>query len=164
MAYALRHAREEEIPAVFDLYAARVRWMDAVGIHQWNETDYLRAYPADYYMDMQRQKLLYVLEGEDGAISGAVVLLRTDERWDGCPQKRAWYVHNLVSAAGASGAGSLILREAERLAKAGGMQAMRLDCADDNARLNGWYEAQGYLPCGACTDGPYHGILREKAL
>ena len=164
MAYVLRHAREEEIPAIFDLYAARVRWMDAVGIRQWNVTDYLRAYPADYYMDMQRQKLLYVLEGEDGAISGAVVLLPEDERWGGCPKKRAWYVHNLVSAVGACGVGSVMLREAQRLAKAGGMQAMRLDCAEDNARLNGWYEAQGYLPCGTCTDGPYRGILREKTL
>ena len=26
------------------------------------------------------------------------------------------------------------------------------------------YAARGYLLRGACTDGPYHGILREKAL
>ena len=164
MAYELRHARKEELPAIFDLYAARVRWMDEVGIRQWNVTDYLRAYPIEYYADMQEQELLYVLEGEVGAISGAVVLLPQDERWDEYAQKRAWYVHNLVSAVGVCGVGSVILRQAEELAKAGGMQAMRLDCAEDNARLNGWYEAQGYLPCGACTDGPYRGILREKAL
>ena len=44
------------------------------------------------------------------------------------------------------------------------MESMRLDCADDNMRLNAWYESQGYFPCGTCIDGPYNGILREKLL
>ena len=63
-----------------------------------------------------------------------------------------------------SGAGKAILREAEKLAKPHGMEVMRLDCADDNTRLNAWYESQGYFPCGTCIDGPYHGMLREKLL
>ena len=63
-----------------------------------------------------------------------------------------------------SGAGKAILREAEKLAKPHGMEVMRLDCADDNARLNEWYEAQGYFLRGTCTDGPYHGLRREKPL
>ena len=138
--------------------------MDEVGIHQWNNTDYLSAYPLDYYADMQRRGLLFALEGENGAIVGAVVLLPEDERWDGQPSRRAWYVHNLVTAVGASGAGKAILREAEKLAKVRGMEAIRLDCAEGNARLNAWYEAQGYFLRGTCTDGPYHGILREKLL
>ena len=49
-----------------------------------------------------------------------------------------------------SGAGKAILREAEKLAKVRGMEAIRLDCAEGNARLNAWYEAQGYFPCGTC--------------
>ena len=63
-----------------------------------------------------------------------------------------------------SGAGKAILREAEKLAKVRGMEAIRLDCAEGNARLNAWYEAQGYFLRGTCTDGPYHGLLREKLL
>ena len=63
-----------------------------------------------------------------------------------------------------SGAEKAILREAEKLARQHGMEVMRLDCADDNTRLNAWYESQGYFPCGTCIDGPYHGILREKLL
>ena len=35
-----------------------------------------------------------------------------------------------------SGAGKAILREAEKLAKVRGMEAIRLDCAEGNARLN----------------------------
>ncbi len=121
-------------------------------------------YPLDYYADMQRRGLLFVLEGENGALLGAVVLLPEDERWDGQPSRRAWYVHNLVTAIGASGAGKAILREARKLASSRSMESMRLDCADDNMRLNAWYESQGYFPCGTCIDGPYNGILREKLL
>ena len=63
-----------------------------------------------------------------------------------------------------SGAGKAILREARKLASSRSMESMRLDCADDNMRLNAWYESQGYFPCGTCIDGPYNGILREKLL
>ena len=44
------------------------------------------------------------------------------------------------------------------------MEAMRLDCIEGNEPLNAWYEAQGYFLHGTCTDGPYHGLLREKLL
>ena len=63
-----------------------------------------------------------------------------------------------------SGAGKAILREAEKLAKVRGMEAIRLDCIEGNEPLNAWYESQGYFPCGTCIDGPYNGILREKLL
>ena len=78
--------------------------------------------------------------------------------------RRAWYVHNLVAAIGASGAGKAILRAAQKLAKAQSMEAIRLDCIEGNEPLNAWYEAQGYFLRGTCTDGPYHGLLREKPL
>ena len=137
--------------------------MDESGIHQWNETDYLARYPLAYYE--KRQGLLYVLEdAPDGGILGAVVLLPEDERWDGQPDRRAWYVHNLVTKIGCPGAGKTVLRAAETLAKAQRMEAMRLDCIEGNEPLNRWYEAQGYLPRGACTDGSYHGVLRAKPL
>lgn len=161
----LRLARQDALEEIFALYAARVRWMNEVGIHQWNDTKYLERFPLGYYEDMQKRTLLYALADEQsGAICGAAVLLAQDERWDGSLQKQAWYVHNLVTAVGASGAGKAILREARKLAKPHGMEVMRLDCADDNTRLNAWYESQGYFPCGTCIDGPYNGILREKLL
>ena len=139
--------------------------MDERGWHPPVERHGLsRVYPPDDYADMQRRGLLFVLEGENGALLGAVVLLPEDERWNGRPSGRAWYVHNLVTAIGASGAGKAILREAEKLAKVRGIEAIRLNCAEGNARLNAWYEAQGYFLRGTCTDGPYHGLLREKLL
>lgn len=162
--FVFRLARAEEAARIFELYVSRVAWMDEKGIRQWNVTGYLEAYPEDYYCEACRNGRFFVLEDGSGRLCGAVVLLREDERWDRLPVKQAWYVHNLVTAVGSSGAGKSILREAERLAGTQGMQAVRLDCAEDNEALNAWYEEQGYLPAGTCTDGPYHGVLREKIL
>jgi hypothetical protein len=97
----LRLARQDELEEIFARYAAHAAWMREIGIHQWNDTDYL-----------------------------------------GCIRRTTMRI--------CSGAGKAILREAEKLAKPHDMEVMRLDCADDNTRLNAWYEAQGYFPCGTC--------------
>lgn len=164
MKYVFRLARETEIPAIFELYVRRVQWMDEVGIHQWNETDYLSAYPEAYYREELQNGNLFVLEDEAGTLCGAVVLLQDDERWEEEPEQRALYVHNLVTDRKQAGAGKAILRETENLAQERGLQAVRLDCAVENRALNAWYEGQGYFPAGFCTDGPYHGQRREKRI
>ena len=103
--YALRSARPEEVDEVFSLYEKRVRWMDEKGIRQWNDTDYLNAYPADYYREMRAKDCLYVLtDVATGKITGAAVLLSEDERWAECENEPALYVHNLVTDSSASGA------------------------------------------------------------
>ena len=38
--FTFRPAEKAEVPAVFDLIMGRVRWMDTVGIRQWNVNDY----------------------------------------------------------------------------------------------------------------------------
>ena len=51
----LRLARQDALEEIFALYAAHAAWMREVGIYQWSDTDYLSAYPLDYYADMQRR-------------------------------------------------------------------------------------------------------------
>ena len=114
--WELRLARQDALEKIFALYAARVRWMDAAGIHQWNDTDYL-----------------------------------------GCIRRTTMRI--------CSGAGKAILREAEKLAKVRGMEAIRLDCIEGNEPLNAWYEAQGYFLRGTCIRRPVpRNSPREAAL
>lgn len=164
MSEHLTLAVEADIPAIFDLYAARVAWMDAVSIRQWNVTDYLQAYPADYYLEQCRAGRLYAWKDADGGIVGAVVLLCADECWADAPAEDACYVHNLVTDPAVHGAGRALLAAAEAAAAAQGKRRMRLDCAVDNAFLNRYYAAVGYTPAGTCTDGPYVGNRMEKLL
>lgn len=163
--YALRSARPEEIDEIFSLYEKRVRWMGEKGIRQWNDTDYLNAYPADYYREMRAKDCLYVLtDVATGKITGAAVLLSEDERWAECENEPAFYVHNLVTDSSAPGAGRALLAAAEALGQAHGKRYMRLDCAVDSAFLNGYYESLGYRAAGQCEDGPYVGVKRQKEL
>lgn len=162
MAYAFRPAAASDIDAVFALFEKRVDWMNQRNIHQWNDTDYLHEYPKSYYQQQRELGNLYVLA--DSRVAGAVVLLQSDDRWLDRAGSPAYYIHNLVIDPAVSGAGRELLAQAEYLAVRHGKQFVRLDCAEDNAFLNHYYEAMGYLPAGVCQDGRYRGIRREKAL
>ncbi len=163
MEYKFTPGTPNDAKEVVGLIARRIAWMDEKGIEQWNVTDYLEAYPKSYYEEQAEKGRLYVLKAED-VIIGAVVLLEEDERWDDCEAVPAYYVHNLVTAVSEKGAGGRLLDFAESLAIERGKAALRLDCAEDNPRLNAYYESRGFMPRGRCQDGPYIGIKREKLL
>jgi len=164
MSCMFRRARLPEAETVYHLIEQRIQWMNEVGISGWNRTNYLDFYPLSYFQQQCASGQLYVLVSDAGHVQGAVILLEEDIRWADFAPAAAYYVHNLVSALDTHGAGSAILAETEALAQSVGKQFVRLDCAETNAALNRFYEAAGYLPRGKCTDGPYHGILREKVL
>lgn len=164
MAEYLQPASEAGAAAIYDLIRLRIAWMDKQGLHSWNQTDYLHYYPLSYFQRMSRSGQLYALHAADGPILSAVVPLTEDERWSEHPPRRAYYLHNLVSMPDASGAGRTLLQRVEQLARQNGMDTLRLDCAADSEALNRFYEAAGYLPCGICSEGKYHGILRKKLL
>lgn len=161
MAYTLRPAAAGDIDAVFALFEQRVDWMNRQSIHQWNDTDYLNVYPKTYYQQQRELGNLYVLvDNTDGAVAGAVVLLQSDDRWLDRAGSPAYYVHNLVTDPAVRGAGRELLAQAERLAVGHGKRFMRLDCAVDNAFLNGYYESMGYLPAGTCQTRAIAGRRR----
>ncbi len=152
-----------DVPKVMALIEERIAWMDEKGIEQWNVTGYLEAYPKSYYEEQAAAGRLYVLRAGSGII-GAAVLLEEDERWEDCREVPAYYVHNLVTAISARGAGGRLLDFAGGLARDRGKAALRLDCAVDTQKLNAYYESRGFMPRGSCEDGPYIGIRREKPL
>ena len=161
--YLFEPADETDLEAVWQLISQRIQWMDAVGIQQWNVTNYQSAYPKAYYLQKIEQKQLHVLRNED-RICAAVVLLEDDARWSGDPYRPAYYLHNFVSDTTEKGAGSRMLEAVTQLALAKGKQALRLDCSVSNHQLNAYYESRGFLPAGSCQEGAYMGLKREKLL
>jgi len=164
--YTFRPAEKHEVPAVFDLIMARVRWMDEVGIRQWNVTDYAGCYPPHHYEAARQRGDLFVLTDESNVIVACAVLRQDDERWPEAMQSAepAFYLHHFATRVGAKGVGRIFLRMAEEYAVRQGKTRFRLDSADDNAFLAAYYTEQGYVPVGNCVDGLYSGILREKVL
>lgn len=161
MTAVLRPASSLETKEVMGLIQERIHWMDQVGIHQWNDEEYLKKYPLPYFEAHQRAGRLYVLE-EDGRITGAVALLDQDPRWtDGLP---AWYVHHLVGDPRVPGAGRRVLEKALELASRQGKDRLRLDSSLGNQRLAAFYRGFGFESRGTVTDGNYKGELWEKLL
>ena len=148
---------------MFSMILARMRWMDENGVRQWNATEYDRAYPLEYYMDEQYRGRIFALASVPAdEIACAAILKEEDERWtDDAP---ALYIHNFVSGIGAGGAGARFIESAGEYARRLGKEYLRLDSAENNAALSAYYERQGFLPAGECTDGPYRGVLRQKRI
>ncbi len=166
--YEFRHIKEYEIPAMFDIILSRMKWMDTVGIKQWNVTIYDEVYPMSYYEEKRQKGEVFVLAHPvNGEIAAAAVLKSEDERWDSVPEIKdepAFYLHNFATHIGAKGAGSVFLGLAEEYAKNQGKKYFRLDSADDNKILERYYTEKGYRPVGECIDGLYKGILRQKKI
>ncbi len=166
--YIFRPILKEEVGVMFDIIADRVRWMDEVGIRQWNVTNYARVYPLEYFHFHRRQGEVFVLEEkETREIVACAVLKHEDDRWESVSDYKtvkALYLHNFAVRLDKKGTGSIFLRMAEAYAAERGVECFRLDSADDNEKLERYYSSKGYVPRGSCTDGLYKGILREKRL
>lgn len=164
--YTFRPAEQAEVPAVFDLIMGRVRWMDEVGIRQWNVTDYAGCYPLEHYEAARQRGDLFVMTDENNLLVACAVLRKEDERWPEAMQaaEPAFYLHHFATRVGEKGIGPIFLRMAEEYALSQGKTRFRLDSADDNAFLADYYTGFGYVPVGNCVDGLYSGILREKVL
>ena len=166
--YVFRPIRENELPVMLGIIADRVKWMDEVGIKQWNVTNYAEVYPLEYFRDHYMKGEVFVLEEKDsGDIAACAVLKHEDDRWEHIPDYKtvsALYLHNFAVRLDKKGTGSIFLRLAERYAAERGVECFRLDSADDNEKLRDYYTSRGFVPRGECVDGLYKGILREKSL
>lgn len=162
MRYVFELGKISELPQVYEIIDQRIRWMNEVGIRQWNVTDYWECYPKEYYKKNVCEGRLYVLKREtDSRVVAAAVIYEKDARW-GADDAPAYYVHHLATALGEKGAGTVMLDALFWLAGEHEKKYLRLDCAIDSEKLNEYYEQQGFIFAGTCVDGKYTGNLREK--
>lgn len=165
MEYIFSTAIKEDLPRILELIDLRIRWMDQVGIRQWNVTDYQTVYPESHYLEHLEQGRLFVLRrGTDNIIIAAAVLYETDPRWPDSDTANAYYVHHFVADTNEKGSGAHLLQHLEHTALAHGKPVLRLDCKIGSQKLNAYYKEKGYVFCGTCVDGKYSGNLQEKRL
>lgn len=80
--YLFRHGKKSDVKEVIGLIEARIEWMDAEGIRQWNVNHYRERYPESYFEQAAEARQMYVLEDERTArIVAAAILLTEDKRW-----------------------------------------------------------------------------------
>ena len=169
--YIFREIAKDEISEMFQMVLDRMKWMDEVGIKQWNVTKYDECYPMEYYEGKRQKGENFVLiDTEKNQIVCAGVIKDKDDRgrWadvlNGEPDEGAVYLHHLVTRLDAKGSGIIFIEFAEQLAREKGKKYFRLDSAVGNEKLERYYTVQGYYPVGTCVDRLYSGVLREKKL
>lgn len=166
-----RKAKLQDVDAIMALVQHRIDWMNEVGLHQWNETDYFGRYPRKYW----EGNINYFLVGEtdNNHVVVAIALYNEDIRWtrDGVlndnslpVDAKAYYLHHLVTDTKCKGVGREMLLFVEQYAKQNGINLLRLDSAVGNTKLEEYYTSIGYSTCGTCHDQLYRGILRQKVL
>lgn len=158
--YAFRNANKKDLDSFYNLIQERIKWMDEVGIKQWNVTDYNGRYPMSYYQD--NLKDLYVLLEDDEVIAGSYLYLQ-DDRWPS-DNIKAYYIHHFVTSLKHKGVGKTYLLEVEKLAQRNKIEYLRLDSAIDNKNLEEYYNSMNYVEVGRCEDGLYFGIRRQKKI
>ena len=162
-----RKARLQDVDAIMALVQLRIDWMNRVGLHQWNETDYFGRYPRSYW---ERNIGHFLVGDEQGRVVVAIALYDEDVRWTrdghytGTHSARAYYLHHLVTDPDHAGAGRAMMLHVEQYAVQHGVSLLRLDSAVGNQVLEHYYTSLGYTSCGTCHDQLYHGVLREKSL
>ena len=162
-----RRARLQDVDAIMLLVQRRIDWMNAVGLHQWNETDYFGRYPRSYW----ERNINYFLVGEEeGRVVVAIALYTEDVRWTrdgvytGTASGKAYYLHHLVTDPASKGVGKKMMLYVEQYAIEHHVSLLRLDSAVGNLTLEKYYTDLGYTACGTCHDQLYHGVLREKSV
>ena len=149
------------------LVQRRIDWMNVVGLHQWNETDYFGRYPRSYW---EKNIACFLVGEEEGRVEVAIALYTEDVRWTrdgiytGSFRGATFYLHHLVTDPVAKGAGKQMMLYVEQYAIEHHVSLLRLDSAVGNLALERYYTDLGYTACGTCHDQLYHGVLREKLL
>lgn len=162
-----RKARLQDVDAIMTLVQRRIDWMNVVGLHQWNETDYFGRYPRSYW----ERNIDYFLVGEEeGRVVVAIAHYTEDVRWTrdgeytGTTTGDVYYLHHLVTDPDFKGVGKQMMLYVEQYAIEHQILLLRLDSAVGNLSLEKYYTDLGYTACGTCHDQLYHGVLREKQL
>ena len=155
-------ATSEDINGIVDLIQKRIDWMDQTGINHWNKSDYLKTFSLSYFDSVIKNKNLFQVLDFNDELIGGFTLFQSDRRWtDNIP---ALYIHNFVSKIDTKGVGDAIITFCEKEAIQRGINTLRIDCQQQNAKLNAYYEERGFYYVSSFDEPLYQGNRREKKL
>ena len=155
-------ATESDLPSVFKLIDDRIKWMDKVGLKQWNVTNYWECYPESYYRMRMDMEELYIMKDREGTAVATIALIKDDYRWPG--DKDAFHAHHLATAIGVPGLGAIAIDFCKDISRKFNMPYLRLDCAVGNDMLNNFYKDLGFTYAGPIVDRLYTGNKLEFKL
>ncbi len=152
-------AVEDDIPVILEILKQRCEWFKYNEIEQWGDWYYTELYNMDYFIRMMKIYKLYVVKQNDEVVGAFLLKTEDEDYWK--DNKKAYYIHHLVTKLGYPSLGSEILNFIENLAKENSIDYLRLDCMKINKKLNEYYRNHGFENKGEGED-PYPHKLWEK--
>ncbi len=148
----VRPSREEELDALLEIVEHGRAALAEAGVPQWND-----GYPnRDTIEQDLRKKVSYTVTLDEKPIATAVILVDGEPDYNeingGRWLQRGPYitVHRVATHKGAkrTGAASLLIKEAERIAREHGFSAVRIDTHRQNLVMQAFLEKNGFTRCG----------------
>lgn len=142
---SLEKARPSDVVELLRLRIEAEDWLASRGIDQWRRG---QVTPDD--LESQVAAGEWHVERTSIGLRGALRLLWSDSEVWQHEDAFAGYVHGLVidRAQAGRGAGAALLAWAEQEARLAGARLFRLDCAESNSELRGYYARLGFREVG----------------
>lgn len=162
MNYKIVIAQVEDLYFIHKLIIDRCLWFSEHKIKGWNIDDYPDTYNIDYFKKEMQTNKLYVLK-IDNKICGAMLLKELDcKYWS--DNASAYYIHHLTTSINQKGIGKVLINYAIECCKKAGKEFLRLDCYQDSAFLNEYYQKIGFIKVGNGIKGSYEFNLYEMKI
>ena len=162
----IRRAAEADIPAIEEILADAVRWMDENGLHRWEMRNVTWAALSRYD---QAHDFYIACEGVTPAACMAVV---DDDSsfWPDIPKGESLFLHKVAVKRAFAGRGisKQLIDFAKEIACTRGIRAIRLDCHQDRNKVRALYERKAFAVwrkscCSENTRRSTSVICKKKA-
>lgn len=150
----------KDLDEVINLFEERTKWFRENQINQWSK--YLEHHPRKEFEDVIKNGYYFVLKENDNIIAGFEI--STDSKYWKDDITKAYYIYKIVTKINYKNIGDLIFMICKNIAKNNNKEFLRLDCLNNNKKLNEIYNKHGFkLKYTGCQDY-YNYSLREYIL
>lgn len=146
---------------IYQLFLERRIWFAENKIEQWSDNFFSKFTP-EALKDIINNENYFILIKDNNVIAGFE--LTTDSSYWDENVTPAYYVHKLVTKINYTNIGSLIFVICKELAKNNNKKFLRLDCLQENEKLNSIYESHGFKLIRTGSKGYYNYSLREMPI
>ena len=154
--YSFARATINDLDDLLELYKERINWFKEKGIKQW--TRYLEYHPKEEFENIIKNGFYFVMK-ENDKIIGGFELSSNCKYWQD-DLNSAYYIYKLVTKVNYN-IGGIIIKICENIAVNNNKTLLRLDCLNNNEKLNNIYENYGFKLVKTGFDDKYNYALRE---
>jgi GNAT superfamily N-acetyltransferase len=143
---SVKQASEKDIPVIESILLDAVHWMDANNLHQWEECNvHWESLSKNYAVND------FHIAYADGNPAACMALIDYDPFfWPDVQKGESLYIHKLAVTRKYAGQGfsTMLINFAKQTARQSGINAIRLDCHKNRAKVRAVYERHGFICVG----------------